>query len=181
MGRMRVESATPCPHCGSRWVRSNGSSRGKARRRCGDCGKSVGDTYGTAMYHLHTSAAEVGRTLLILMRRGSLRATEEISGHKWETVKDWLLRAHAHSDALNEALVKDLELDEVEVDAFWSFVANAIHALQTGQVRHRTWALTHRNAAASPPERMSPGPPPPPSPPRSAKPTRTRAAAAGDA
>jgi transposase-like protein len=177
MGRKRVESATPCPHCGSTWVRSNGSSRGKARRRCGDCGKSVGDTYGTAMYRLHTPAAEVARTLLILMRRGSLHATEEISGHKWETVKEWLLRANAHSEALNEALVKDLELDEVEVDAFWSFVANAIHALQTGQVRHRTWALAHRNAAASPPERVNPSP----SPSRSAKPTWQRAAAAGDA
>jgi transposase-like protein len=158
MGRKRVESATGCPHCGSTWVRRNGSSRGKARWQCGDCGKTIGATYGTAMYGLHTPAAEVARTLLILMRRGSLRGAEEISGHKWETIRDWVLRANAHAEALTGSLVKDLELDEVEVDAFWSFIANAVHALQTGQVRHRTWALGNQNGAKGPTEPVSPTP-----------------------
>jgi transposase-like protein len=150
MGRKRVESATGCPHCGSTWVRRNGSSRGKPRWQCGDCGKTVGETYGTAMYRLHTPAAEVARTLLIVMRRGSLRAAEEISGHKAETIRGWLLRANAHAEALTESLVKDLELDEVEVDAFWSFVGNAMDALRTGQVRNRAWALENQNEAVSP-------------------------------
>jgi transposase-like protein len=175
VGRKRTESATGCVHCGSTWVRRNGSSRGKARWRCGDCRKSVGATYGTAMYRLRTPVQEVARTLLMLMRRGSLRGVEEISGHKWETVREWLLRAHEHADVLTESLVKDLELDEVEVDAFWSFVGNAISALQTGQVRHREWALEKQNAAASPPERVSQPLR------RSPKPARKRAAPAGDA
>jgi hypothetical protein len=108
----------------------------------------VGATYGTAMYWLHTPVEEVARTLLILMRRGSLRGAEEISGHKWETIREWLLRANTHAEALNESLARDLELDEVEIDAFWSFVGNTIEALQTGQVRHRTWALEHQNGTA---------------------------------
>lgn len=175
MGRKRVESATGCPHCGSTWVRRNGSSRGKARWQCGDCGKTVGETYGTAMYRLHTPVAEVARTLLIMMRRGSLRAAEEISGHKAETIRGWLLRANMHAEALTESLVKNLELDEVEVDAFWSFVGNAIHALRTGQVRNRAWALEHRNEAASPPEPSSRQPQ------HRRKPSRRSAARAGAA
>ena len=127
------------------------------------------------MYRLHTPVAEVARTLLILMRRGSLRGAEEISGHKWETVREWLLRASAHAEALTESLVKELELDEVEVDAFWSFVGNAISALQTGQVRNRTWALEHRNGEAAPAEMLSQPLR------RSPKPARKRAAPAGDA
>ena len=175
MGRKRVESTTACPHCGNTWVRRNGSSRGKPRWLCGDCGKSVGATYGTAMYGLHTTADEVARTLLIVMRRGSLRGAEEISGHKGETIQKWLLRAHAHAEALTDSLVKDLELDEVEVDAFWSFIGNAIRALQTGQVRYRTWALEHQNAAAPPREGESGKPR------RSATAARRRAAPAGGA
>jgi len=135
----------------------------------------VGDTYGTPMYGLHTSVDEVARTLLILMRRGSLHGAEEISGHKWETVRTSLLRAHAHAEALTEALVKELELDEVEVDAFWSFIGNAIQALQTGQLRHGRWALEHQNAAAGPPERASRNPR------RGGKSAGKRAAAAGAA
>lgn len=153
MGRKRAESSTGCPHCGSTWVRRNGSSRGKPRWQCGDCGKTVGDTFGTAMYRLHTPVEEVARTLLIVMRRGSLRGAEELSGHKYETIREWLLRAHEHAEALTMSLVKDLELDEVEIDAFWSFVGNAIQALQTGQVRHRTWALVNQKEAAGPASR----------------------------
>jgi hypothetical protein len=120
-------------------VRRNGINRGKQRWSCRDCKKTFGATLGTALYGVHTPAEEIARTLLIVMRRGSLRAAEEISGHKWETIKGWLLRAHAHADALTQTLVKDLELDEVEVDAFWSFVGNATQALQRGQVRYRGW------------------------------------------
>jgi len=149
MGRKRVERTTPCPHCGSTWVRRNGSSRGKQRWQCGDCRKTVGETFGTAMYGLHTPVEEVARTLLIVMRRGSLRGAEEISGHKWETIRGWLFRANSQAEAFTAVLVKELELDEVEVDAFWSFVGNGIQALQTGQVRHRTWTMGGQNRAAS--------------------------------
>jgi transposase-like protein len=140
MGRKRVQDSEPCRHCGGTSVRRNGLNRGKQRWACRDCEKTFGATLGTALYGVHTPVQEIARTLLIVMRRGSLRAAEEISGHKWETIKGWLLRASAHAEALSETLVKDLELDEVEVDAFWSFVGNAIQALQRGHVRYRGWA-----------------------------------------
>jgi hypothetical protein len=92
------------------------------------------------MYRLRTPVGEIAKALLIVMRRGSLSAAEEVTGHKWETIREWLVRASAQAEAVTRALVKDLELDEVEVDAFWSFVGNAVRALQTGQVRPRGWA-----------------------------------------
>jgi hypothetical protein len=91
------------------------------------------------MYRLHTAPEEIARTLLIVMRRGSLRAAEEISGHKYETIGEWLRRAGEHAEALTGVLVKELELNEVEVDAFWSFVGNASRALRRGQRWHRKW------------------------------------------
>ncbi|MEO6086756.1 MAG: hypothetical protein ABIQ18_26940 [Umezawaea sp.] len=148
MGRKGVEDSEPCPHCGGRSVRRNGTNRGKQRWACRDCGKTFGATLGTALYGVHTPAEEIARTLLILMRRGSLRSAEEISGHKWETIKGWLLRASKHGEELTGVLVKELELDEVEVDAFWSFVGNAVKALQRGHVRHRGWARVKRPACA---------------------------------
>jgi hypothetical protein len=55
-------------------------------------------------------------------------------------LRRWLLRAADHAEALTAALVQDLHLTLVEVDAFWSFVGNAVRALQTGQVRNAGWA-----------------------------------------
>jgi len=80
------------------------------------------DTAGTPMYRLHTPAAEVARGLLIVMRRGSLRAAEEITGHKYETIGEWLRRASEHAEALTTVLTQDLHLSTVEIDEFWSFV-----------------------------------------------------------
>jgi hypothetical protein len=93
------------------------------------------------MYRLRTPPEEIAKALLVVMRRGSLRGAEEITLHKYETIGGWLLTAGAQAEALTKVLVKDLELDEVEVDAFWSFVGNATEALQRGQVRHRGWAV----------------------------------------
>jgi transposase-like protein len=148
MGRKRVEGSEPCPHCGGTSVRRNGKNRGRQRWWCRDCGRSFGETFGTPLYGLHTPVTEIVQALMILMRRGSLRAAEEITGHKYETIGDWLLRAHAHAEAITEVLVKDLELDEVEADAFWSFIGNASGALQTGQVRYRGWALPEKTVHA---------------------------------
>jgi hypothetical protein len=68
------------------------------------------------MYRLHTPAAEVAQALLIVMRRGSLRAAEEITGHKYETIGVWLRRACEHAEALTAVLTQDLHLSTVEID-----------------------------------------------------------------
>ena len=74
------------------------------------------------MYGLKTPATEVAQALLIVMRRGSLRAAEEITGHKYETSSVWLKRAASHAAALTQVLASDLHLSQVEIDEFWSFV-----------------------------------------------------------
>src|SRR5918912_144174 len=58
----------------------------------------------------------------VVRRRGSLRAAEEITGHKYETIGRWLKLAAEHAEALTEVLVDDLGLSTLEVDEFWSFV-----------------------------------------------------------
>ena len=115
MGRKRVEGSDPCPHCGGTSVRRNGTNRGRQRWSCRDCGRTFGATFGTPLYGLHTPLIEIVQALRILMRRGSLRAAEEISGHKDKTIGNWLLRAHAHAEAVTEVLVKDLELVEMSI------------------------------------------------------------------
>jgi hypothetical protein len=74
------------------------------------------------MYGLKTPAREVAQALLIVMRRGSLRAAEEITGHKYETIGQWVQRAASHAASLTELLSTDLHLSQVEIDEFWSFV-----------------------------------------------------------
>src|SRR5438105_4179130 len=114
--------ACPNPHCRESHVVRNGSHRGRQRYCCRSCQTYFGETQGTPMYHLKTDASEVAHALLIVMRRGSLRAAEELTGHKYETISEWLKRAAIHAAALTRVLASDLHLNQVEIDEFWSFV-----------------------------------------------------------
>lgn len=122
--RKEQTNLPPCPNptCRESQVVRNGSHRGRQRYHCRSCKTYFGETQGTAMYGLKTPAAEVAQALLIVMRRGSLRAAEEITGHKYETISEWLKRAATHAEALTSVLAGDLHLSQVEIDEFWSFV-----------------------------------------------------------
>ncbi|MEO9028679.1 MAG: hypothetical protein ABI413_07690, partial [Ktedonobacteraceae bacterium] len=108
--------------CEKPHVIRNGRSGGRQRYECRGCGRFFGETAGTPMYRLHTSAVEVAQALLVVMRRGSLRAAEEITGHTYETIGVWLRRASEHAEALTTVLAQDLHLSTVEIDAFWPYV-----------------------------------------------------------
>src|SRR5258708_28099812 len=104
----------PNPACDKPHVIRNGSSGGRRRYECRGCGRFFGDTAGTPMYRLHTEAREVAQALLIVMRRGSLRPAQEITGHKSETIGEWLRRASQHAEALTTVPMQCLHLSTVE-------------------------------------------------------------------
>ena len=120
--RKEEASLPPCPNpnCPGPHVVRNGSHRGRQRYCCRTCKTYFGQTQGTPMYGLKTPVAEIAQALLLVMRRGSLRAAEEISGHKYETIIVWLKRAATHAEVLTQVLANDLHLSQVEIDEFWS-------------------------------------------------------------
>jgi transposase-like protein len=147
-------SLPPCPNpqCAQSRVVRNGSHRGRQRYQCRSCKTYFGETQGTPMYNLKTPAAEVAQALLIVMRRGSLRAAEEITGHKYETISVWLKRAAAHAEALTQVLADDLHLNQVEIDEFWSSVQKK-RAQLTSRMRESAgdvWSKTATVASWSP-------------------------------
>jgi transposase-like protein len=117
-----MPSELVCPRCQGTHGVSNGSSRGHRRFRCQDCGRTFAGTVGTPLFHLHTPLPEIVRAIMVVLRRGSLRAAEEQTGHNYETIAEWIRRLGAHADAVTEILACDVALSEVELDEFWSFV-----------------------------------------------------------
>ncbi|MDQ3692170.1 MAG: tetratricopeptide repeat protein, partial [Chloroflexota bacterium] len=116
----------PTPGCIAPRVVRNGSARGRPRYRCRGCGAWFGATTGTPRYRLRTPPAEIGRTLLAVMRLGSVRAAEDVTGHKQETIGRWLRLAGANVEALSAALAGDLGLSVVEIDELWAFVDSSV-------------------------------------------------------
>ena len=117
-----MASELVCPRCQGTHCTRNGSSRGHRRWECQNCGRTFAGTVGTPLFHLHTPLREIVRAILVVLRRGSLRAAEEQTGHNYETIAAWIRRMGDHAEAVTATLVQDLELSEVELDEFWSFV-----------------------------------------------------------
>ena len=142
----------PNPNCRESHVVRNGSHRGRQRSHCRNCQRYFGETQGTPMSGLKTPAAEVAQALLIVMRRGSLRAAEEITGHKYETISVWLKRASSHAVAITQVLANDLYLSQVEIDEFWSFVQKKREHLssRTKENGGAAWSKTATLASWSP-------------------------------
>jgi hypothetical protein len=57
------------------------------------CAHTVGVPCGTPLSRLHTPAAEDARSLLVVLRRGSLTAAEDSTGHTYQTMATWMRRA----------------------------------------------------------------------------------------
>lgn len=122
MARRRNPNNPPCAHCGDRRTLGHGTDKGVRRWRCHGCGCPFCSTTGTPVHRLKTPVQAVAQALLIVLRRGSLRAAEEVTGHQDETIGVWLRRAADHADALTQVLGHALHLAEGEVAEFWSFV-----------------------------------------------------------
>lgn len=113
----------------------NGSKGGRPRWVCRVCRHPFGPTWGTPTYRLRATPTEVTRTLLVVMRRGSLSTAEEITGHKYETIGRWLRGAAQQAEVITTVLVHDLHLTVVEADAFWSLVKKSVRQLETRSAR----------------------------------------------
>lgn len=121
---MELATIPTCPNraCTTPHVVKNGHLNGRQRYHCRGCGRWFGVTEGTPLYRLRTDPREIALALNVLVHHGSLRAAEEITGHKYETIRRWAVLAVEQADLMTDVLVHDLSLTTVEIDEFWSFI-----------------------------------------------------------
>src|SRR5258708_39473477 len=96
-----MRQTTPCPPCPNRdcqqpHVVRNGHMSGHQRYHCLRCGGWFGETEGTPLYRLRTPPEEIAKALLLVMRRGRLRAAQGGTGYNYETVCRWAPLAPPH-------------------------------------------------------------------------------------
>jgi transposase len=60
--------------------------------------------------------------LKLLAEGNGIRATARIMEISTNTVKDWLGRAGEHVEEVSDYLMKDLHVEECQLDELWSFI-----------------------------------------------------------
>jgi transposase-like protein len=89
---------------------------------CRTCSKSFTSNANTILHDLKTDEKTVFMALKMILEGLSLRSTARVLEVKVDTVRRWLYISAEHSEKVNRVLMKDLDVDKVELDELWTFV-----------------------------------------------------------
>ncbi|KZX16802.1 hypothetical protein MBCUT_05210 [Methanobrevibacter cuticularis] len=107
---------------------------------CKTCNKSFTSNSNTILHDLRTDENIMFLALKMILKGTTLRGTAEILEVKLDTVRRWLSIAADHSEKVNKVLMKDLNVDKVELDELWTFVKKK---------RFRKWAANQKKKDGS--------------------------------
>jgi transposase-like protein len=100
------------------------SKSGKQRYRCLTCGKTFTETIGTIFYRRRTDAQEMLDVLSQIAEGSRISSVSRTTGHKEDTISEWLKAASRHAEAIEEILLADYHLEQGQLDGLWSYVGN---------------------------------------------------------
>ena len=89
---------------------------------CRECGRVFCERQSTAFYDIRSPEDKMILALKLILQGLSLRAVSSVLGVKLDTVRSWLTRSAAHAEQVNDALVKQIKVNRVELDELWTFV-----------------------------------------------------------
>jgi transposase-like protein/IS1 family transposase len=110
--------------------------------RCEWCGKIFSETQGTVFFGLKTPEATVYQALACLAEGMGIRATARVFGVKPEDILRWLRRAGQHCEQVSAYLMRNLHVEQAQLDELWTFVRKKEKMLSAWEQLHTDWGDT---------------------------------------
>ena len=114
--------------------------------RCKWCGERFSETRGTVFFGLKTPQETVYRALHCLCENMGIRATARVFGVKPDTILLWLRRAGEHCEKVSAYLMRNLHVEQAQLDELWTFVFKKNKTLSAWEKLHSeygdTWVWT---------------------------------------
>lgn len=98
--------------------------------KCKTCDVRFVETKGTIFYNRKKLKKE--RIILmckLFVEKNGIRASERITGHHRDTIGGLMKDLASHSEQVNDFLLDEVELEETELDEFWTFVKKSKRTL----------------------------------------------------
>ena len=92
------------------------------RFKCQACGGTFSSRKGTPLYYIKTAIGEIEEVLWYLAEGVDLSVLVRRTGHKEETLAQWLNRMGEHSTRLHDLMFRELDLDLVQMDELYAKV-----------------------------------------------------------
>ena len=97
---------------------------GRQRYRCEKCKKCFIETSGTIFYGRRTPADEILKVLALIAEGSRISSITRVTGHKEDTILEWLRAAGKHAEELEAVLLADYQVSRGQIDGLWTFVEN---------------------------------------------------------
>ena len=118
---------TDCPEYGNvaqNIIKFGRTKAGQQRFRCVTCQRTFTATKGTLLYRRRTPAAEIFKTLHLVAEGNRVSSVTRSTGHKEDTVLEWLSAAADHVETLEKAQLAAYQIKRGQIDGLWSYVGN---------------------------------------------------------
>jgi Transposase and inactivated derivatives len=89
---------------------------------CRECGIVFNDRTGTAIFDLRTNDETIMKSLQLAVSGMSIRAISRNLKVNQETIRRWLERAADHSEDVETALMRKVNVSKVELDEMWTYI-----------------------------------------------------------
>jgi transposase-like protein len=97
---------------------------GRQRYLCKTCGATFTETKGTLFYRRRTPEGEIINTLALIAEGNRISSLVRATGHKEDTIIDWIREAGQHAEAIEEVLLSEYRLTRGQIDGLWAYVGN---------------------------------------------------------
>ena len=150
------EYACPNSHCTDHGKKGGGNNNNVrlerrygmnqvALLRCRTCKKTFSENRGTPFFELRLPYEKLYQVLTALVRCGSIRGTADTVGVDKNTVMRIIRVAGEKMKEFNEFMLRNLKMDQVQCDEFWTFVST-----KRGNPMTMTMTTTARARSTSP-------------------------------
>lgn len=100
------------------------TTAGRQRFRCKTCGVTFTETKGTIFYRRRTPEDDIIETLALIAEGSRISSLSRVKGYKGDTISSWIRCAAEHTEAVEDALLEEHQLERGQLDGLWSYVGN---------------------------------------------------------
>ena len=127
--RSKIDITCQNPKCryflkekGKDIIKRGKNRAGHQQYYCNHCQTWFVETANTPLYHKHLSKKEIIQICKLLVEKNGIRSIERVTGHHRDTICRLLEDMAIHAKIMNDILLKDIKLDQFEIDEMWSTV-----------------------------------------------------------
>ena len=105
-------------------IKSGKTKAGRQRHKCKTCNCTFVETKGTIFYRRRTPEDEIIDTLTLVAEDSGISSLARATGHKEETIIDWIRAAGQHTERVEEVLLAEHKIERGQLDGLWAYVRN---------------------------------------------------------